>query len=130
MKKSNLILLIALIVLIGVVVVVYFHDKGETKSVFRDFVVEDTASIDKIFLADRNSSVTLERINNVWMVNGKYPARKDYINVLLTTMRNLEVTAPVPEAKLDKVLKDLSVTGIKTQIYQNGKLYKTYYVGG
>jgi len=130
MKKSNLVLLIVVIVLTIAVLVIYFWDNGKEQTVLRDFAVEDTASVDKIFLADRNSSVLLEKIDGVWMVNGEYRARKDYIFVLLSTMKKIEVTAPVSESKLDKVLKDLSVKGIKTQIYQNGELSKTYYVGG
>jgi hypothetical protein len=131
MKKTNLILLIALVIVIAIVAVIYFVDNKSETTVLRDFAVEDTASIDKIFLADKeNNSVTLERENGYWMVNGTYKARKDYINVLLTTIKKLEVSAPVPEAKLDKVLRDLSSKQIKCEIYQNGENTKTYYVGG
>lgn len=130
MKKSNVVLLIAVLVLTAIVLVVYFYEPPTEKIVLKDFAVEDTASIDKIFLADRNNSLLLEKVDGVWMVNGEFYARKDLINVLLTTIRNIEVSAPVSDAKLDKVLKDLSVTGIKTQIFQNGELVKTYYVGG
>jgi hypothetical protein len=130
MKKSNVVLLIIVVVLAAIVAVVYFWENADEQKVLRDFAVEDTASIDKIFLANRNSSVTLEKIDGVWMVNKEYLVRKDLINVLLSTIRNVEVSSPVPDAKLDKVLKDLSVTGIKAQIYQKGDLVKTYYVGG
>ncbi len=131
MKKTNVILLVAVLVLVGIVTVIYFAQNTDKKSVFRDFAVQDTASIDKIFMADKNNNtITLERDNQNWTVNGKYKARRDLINVLLTTMYKVEVSAPVPDAKLDKVLKDISVSGIKTEIYQNGELTKTYYVGG
>ncbi len=130
MKKSNLVLLIVVVVLTIAVVVIYFWDRGDTQAVYKDFAVEDTASVDKIFLADRNNSVLLEKINGVWMVNGKYNAREDFINVLLKTFHDIEVSAPVSKSKLDMVMKSLSVKGIKTQIYQNGDLTKTYYVGG
>ncbi|MDD2634366.1 MAG: DUF4340 domain-containing protein [Bacteroidales bacterium] len=131
MKKSNLVLLVVVVVLAIIVVILFFRNKHNPKSVLRDFAVEDTASINKIFLADKNNnSVKLEKIDGVWFVNDTYRARKDFVNVLLTTMKNVEVNAPVPEARLDKVLKELSVKGIKTEIYQDDKLTKTYYVGG
>lgn len=131
MKKSNLVLLVIVVVLTIIVVTLYFRNNVDKQSVLRDFAVEDTARITKIFLADKNdNSVKLEKIDGVWYVNDIYKARKDFINVLLTTIKNVEVNAPVPEASLDKVLKELSVKGIKTEIYQDDKLVKTYYVGG
>ncbi len=131
MKKTNLILLVAVVILAIIVAVVYFAQNTNKKSVFRDFALQDTASIDKVFMADKNNNtITLERKQNYWMVNNKYKARRDLMNILLETICKLEVSAPVPDAKLEKVLKDISVSGIKTEIYQNGKLAKTYYVGG
>ena len=131
MKKSNLVLLVVVVVLTILVVTLYLTKNIDKQSVLRDFAVEDTASISKIFLADKNNnSVTLERIDGVWYVNETYKARKDFIDVLLSTIKNVEVSAPVPEASLNKVLKDLSVTGIKAEIYVDDKIAKTYYVGG
>jgi len=131
MKKTNLILFISLIILLVLVVIIFLRQNSDSKKVLRDFAVQDTASIDKIFLADKsNKTILLERKGNYWTVNGTYKARRDFVDLLLETICKLEVNSPVPEAKLDKVLKDLSVTGIKTEIYQKGKLVKTYYVGG
>lgn len=131
MKKSNVVLLVVVLVLAIIVTVIYFSENTDKQKVYRDFAVEDTARINKIFLADKNNNaITLERKDGVWYVNDQYRARRDLINVLLTTIRNVEVSSPVPEATLDKVLKDLSVKGIKTEIYQDDKLVKTYYVGG
>lgn len=131
MKKSNLILLVIVGILTIVVITIYFWENNDKQRVYRDFAVEDTASINKIFLADKNNnSVTLERKGTGWIVNEKYEARRALINVLLTTIRNIEISSPVPKPRVEKVLKDLSVQGIKTEIYQNDKLVKTYYVGG
>jgi len=131
MKKTNLILFILLIITVAVVLLIFLRQNTDSKKVLRDFAVQDTASIDKIFMADKsNKTILLERKSNHWVVNNKYVARRDLVNLLLETMSKIEVNSPVPEAKLDKVLTDLSVTGIKTEIYQKGELVKTYYVGG
>lgn len=131
MKKTNIILLI-IVVLVGLIsLIVYYTQTKDTARVYRDFAVEDTASINKIFLADKQgNTITLERKDGYWMVNDKYKARRDLIDILLTTIKNLEVTMPVPESKLDFVLRSIAAYGIKTEIYQNNKLVKTYYVGG
>ncbi len=131
MKKTNLWLLITIVIILIVSLIVYFGKDNKKDAVYKDFAIQDTASVDKIFLANRNTSVLLERQDdNTWLLNKEYKARKDLVNLLLSTMYEIEVSSPVSEAKLDKVLKSLSVKGIKTQIYQNQKLTKTYYVGG
>lgn len=131
MKKTNLILFISLIILVVLVLIIFLRQNSDPKKVLRDFAVQDTASIDKIFLADKNNkTILLERKGNYWTVNGTYKARRDLVDLLLETICKLEVNSPVPEAKLDKVLSDISVSGIKTEIYQKGELVKTYYVGG
>ena len=131
MKKTNIILIVLVVLLAATVTIIYVVRNTDKKTVFRDFAVQDTASVDKIFLIDKNNnSILLERKENFWTANEIYKARRDFTNLLLETIKKLEVNAPVPDAKLDKVLKDLSVSGVKCEIYQHGELAKTYYIGG
>jgi hypothetical protein len=150
MKKNNIILLSGLLILLIVAGVLFFTQyeithvsengksklkierKHSTLKVLRDFAVEDTASVDKIFLADKaNNTVLLERQSEgKWEVNGEYPARKDFTNILLETIHRIEIANPVPKEKQEFVLRNLSGNSIKCEIYQNGELSKTYYVGG
>jgi len=131
MKKTNLLLLIVIVILVGVSIAIYFVRNYDSQSTLRDFAVEDTASINKIFLANKSgSAVTLERAGNHWTVNKQYTARHDFVNNLLTTIKKIEVSSPVSSAKMERVMKDLAVQGIKVEIYQDDELVKTYYVGG
>lgn len=149
MKRRNLILLIILIVLLVAAIIVFFtryhivsyESYGETHyrierikgtlKVLRDFAVNDTASINKIFLADKqNNTILLERKNDHWTVNGDNIARRDFVDVLLETIKDVEVAAPVPKSKLDYVLRSISTNSTKVEIYQDNTLVKTYYVGG
>jgi hypothetical protein len=149
MKKTTLYTLLVFVLLLAAAVIVFFNkyslvridqngekkwkieEKKGTLRVLRDFAVQDTASVDKIFLADKqNATILLERKDNYWTVNGKYRARKDFIEVLLETIHRVEVAEPVTETKVDHVLRRISTDGIKVEIYQQGKLSKTYYVGG
>lgn len=149
MKQQNKIILIVLLALLAVAIVIFltkyrivsFKEFGKTKfriekisgtlKVMRDFAVKDTASIDKIFMADKqNNTILLERKSNNWRVNGDYIARRDFVDVLLETICKIEVAAPVPKSKMDYVLRSLSTSSVKVEIYQAGKLAKVYYVGG
>ncbi len=122
------------IVLILVVVVGYFTITGQNGSIkkeLRDFAVEDTASVNKLFLVDKqNNSILLERKNGYWTVNKDYEARQDLVDLLLKTLHRIKVKEPVAKAAHDNVVKNLAVKSTKVEIYQNDKFIKTIYVGG
>jgi hypothetical protein len=108
------------------------NKKGTIKETLRDFAVEDTASVDKIFLADKQgNSVTLERNPNgiSWTVNGKYLARIDAIQTLLVTIRKVDIKEPVGKKAQDNIVKQLAADAVRCEIYSKGELVKAYYVG-
>ncbi|HET6226295.1 MAG TPA: hypothetical protein VFF27_08455 [Bacteroidia bacterium] len=107
------------------------NKKGTIKETLRDFAVEDTASITKIFLADKSlKSIILERKpGGTWMVNGKYIARADVMQTLMQTIKNVDVKEPVGNAAQDNIIKRLSGSAIKCEIYAGEELVKAYYVG-
>jgi hypothetical protein len=132
MKKKNLILFIILAVLVIALIIIYFVDNRKVKKIteFRNFAVEDTTSINKIFLASMNNeSVLLERHNGYWTANEKYIARRDLIDILLQTIKRVEVRERVRENQIKSVMTNIAAAGTKIEIYQNNKLVKTYYVG-
>ncbi|MEO6167545.1 MAG: DUF4340 domain-containing protein [Chitinophagales bacterium] len=98
----------------------------------KSFAVEDTAAIFKIFIADmEGKKVILQRGNNTWMVNNKYEVRNDYMKTLLSTIKRLNVSYPVPEAAEKTVITSLASSNKKVELYdKEGKAVKSYFVGG
>lgn len=133
MKKGTLIITLLVIVL-GVIAVVLLtkNSAGTIKPELKDFAVRDTASVDKIFMVKKtNEQVTLTRGDDgKWLVNNKYVVRQDAIDLLLKTIHRLRVKAPVSKSALDNVLKMMATRNTKVEIYSDGDLIKTYYVGG
>jgi hypothetical protein len=128
-------ILIAVIAILGILAgYLYLKDNtGTIKEELRNFAVEDTATITKIFLVDKaQKSVTLTRESKGrWKVNEKYYARRDLINVLLKTINLLEVKSPVSKASRDNVIIRLASGATKVEIYQGAdEPAKVYYVGG
>lgn len=122
--------LVLVLFLASIVLACRQGSKSTIKGTFSDFAVEDTASIDKIFLADKSDrTVLLERRPSDWMVNGKYTVRYDLINNLLNTIKKVSVMQFVPKTAVENILKELSVNSTKVEIYQKGKLTITYFVG-
>lgn len=124
--------IIILAVLIIVSAIIFFTKSNSTiKKELRDFAIEDTSTVDKIFMVDKaNQQVLLERKNGSWIVNDKYIARKDAIDILLKTMNRVEVKNPVSKSSFENVVSSLAAQSTKVEIYQNGEITKVYYVGG
>lgn len=130
--KNNRILIIAIVVLTIVVsYFIYTSDSRTLRGELSDFAVEDTAAIDKIFLADKLGHTSLlTRVSSTEWKIGEFVARQDAINNLLFTLKKMTVKAPVAKSMQSKVLKDMSGIGQrKIEIYSGGRLLKTIFVG-
>lgn len=130
--KRNRIIIISVVVLSIIALYLYFSStKGTIKKELRDFAVEDTASITKVFLVDkRNMTVSLEKKNRKWYVNDKHLARLDLVQILLKTIKRVDVKAPVANAAMKNIITSLAAKSTKVEIYSGEELLKTYYVGG
>ncbi len=131
MKKNKLsILLLILLIAVGIYVMVKNKNKSTLTGDETDFAVPDTASIDKIFIANKlGASALLEKKNGEWIINGKFPARKDALHLLFLTFMRTQIKFPAPQAAQENLLKDIASKGTKCEIYQNKKLSKTWYLG-
>ncbi|MBE9469521.1 MAG: DUF4340 domain-containing protein [Bacteroidetes bacterium] len=131
MKKNRKTIIIVIALFVIALFFYFTNSYSSIKKELRDFAVEDTASISKIFLVDKeNKQVTLVRENNHWTLNKEYIARRDIINLLLKTINRIGVKSPVSKAAEQNIIKNLAVKSTKIEIYQGEDLIKTYYVGG
>ncbi|GAB4290378.1 MAG: hypothetical protein Kow0068_15820 [Marinilabiliales bacterium] len=131
--KKNKILFLAVIIMaiISIILLIFKNPKSTIDENKRDFAIKDTASITKIFMVNKsNDKVLLTREKNYWVVNNKHKARKDAIAILMKTLYNMDVKAPVSKSKHNTVIRMLSGQSTKVEVYSNDKLMKTFYVGG
>lgn len=131
MKKNGII--IGLIIVLGIVTVIVVSRKSNSsiKRELRDFAVEDTASVDRIFMVRKdNQQVTLTRQADHWKVNDRYVVRTDAIDNLLKTLNRIRVKSPVSSSMLDNAVRMLATRNTKVEVYHKKKLLKTIYVGG
>ena len=132
MKKSSIIILAILVSLTGLSIYIY-KTKNKTSTIDKeasDFKFNDTAAIDKIFLADKEGKqVLVEKTVNGWMLNGKFHVRPDVIELLLYTIKSVEVKSPVSKNGKNTVIKIMSAKSTKIELYSKGKKVKQYFVG-
>ena len=132
MKKSSLIIISILLVLIAFSIYIY-KSKYKLSSVeedSRNFSFKDTAAITKIFIADKEGDkCSIERTKEGWLVNGKYKCRSEAILNLLEVIKNVEVKMSVPKQSKQNVIKFMTSNALKVEIYSEDNLVKQYYVG-
>lgn len=133
MKNNKGLLVVFAILALASIFFIYKNNFSTVKDELKNFAVSDTASISKIFLADRNGkSVTLLKKNGSWVLNDKYTPRRSNILNLLEVIYKIDVRTKVAKAAYNNVIKALASNGIKCEIYLNGKdrPERVFYVGG
>lgn len=145
MRKNKALVLITLVLAVVAAVLIYSRSNSTLNPAISDFAVPDTATITKIFMADKsNQKILLERASEgSWKLNGKYDALQENMNIFLNTLANISVREPVAKAAHDNILKMMAAKSVKVEIYQHRyrinigslqlfpheKLTKTYYIG-
>lgn len=148
MKKKNIILIAIVAVLLIIAGTLIGNNRylSSLRSEASDFTVYDTATITKLFFADKSGNkVVLERNGNSWMVNDEFVANQGLVNEMLYTLTRMRIKMPVSVRKSDNVVTRMATTNIKVEVYQNlprinlfnkVKLFyhetrsKVFYVGG
>lgn len=118
MKNKKLIII--LIILVPALIWFLLQNESTTlKDGESEFGIVDTASVTKVFIADKDvNSVLLERTSGGWILNNKYSTNPRLIDFLLGTMHKIKVKAPVPKVARDNVIKRMASIGIKVEVYQ------------
>ena len=136
MRKVKLILIIA-----GVAILAFMaftlsnQDDGNSRlssEALSDFAISDTASIDELILTDTegNEGVHLRREKGgEWQMDNGACVQQHLVQTMLATIKHIKVKSPVPSGSIENVNKNLTSHHRKVEIYQNGKIAKTWYVG-
>jgi len=122
MRKNKLLLLIIVIVAVVAVILVVSTGKrsGTISDSDKNFAVSDTASVSKIFLANKDGFRSLLERNpdgSGWTVNGQWEASTPMIDLLLTTICRIRPASPLPKAATENIIKRLAYNATKIEIY-------------
>lgn len=146
MKKRNIII-IAVVAAIGVAALVISLHGRRTATFSQDFHIEDTSTITRIFMADKQGGqVLLTKVaDSLWLVDNTYEANQPLVDMLLETLNTMRIRHQVNRNAVPTIIKDLSARAIKVEVYQKEpfinwfggkvqlfpreKLSVTYYVG-
>lgn len=131
MQKTFLYIVLLLVFGAGVYYFVFSNKSIYSKNE-ASFTVKDTSRVYKIFLVRTSGeSITLQRTDSGWTLNGTYKARKGTLNNFLRTISLQEALYPVPEKSHNSIVKALAGNSTKVEIYdRDGDPITVFYVGG
>ena len=120
MKKNRLAIIITSILIVIAAVLLWNNRYLTTlKGEAYDFTVRDTASVTRLFFADKSGNqVLLSRTNEGWKVNDKYDAQPVMIDNMLYTLDKMRIKMPVSLASHDNVITRMAGTNTKVEVYQ------------
>lgn len=148
MKKKSLIYIVIIAVLIVIAAILIGNNRylSTLRGEAADFTVYDTASITKLFFADKSGNkVLLQRTPEGWNVNNEYKANQNLINDMLYTLNRMRIKMPVSVKKSDNIVTNMASTNTKVEVYQmlprinlfnkiklfyHEKRSKVFYIGG
>jgi hypothetical protein len=130
--KKNLFLLIAILAL-GFGAWFSWKKAGRKSTLEKldlNFSVSDTAAIDRILIEPVQGTVSdLRRTENGWFINEKFKVAPVLMDVLLSTVRNVEMLRPLARNEARTALESMDKRGRKISVYVDGSLYKSYRLG-
>ena len=146
MKKNRLAIIItSLLIVIAAVLLWNNRYLTSLRGDAYDFTVRDTASVTRLFFADKSGNhVLLSRTDEGWKVNEKYDAQPKMVNNMLYTLDKMRIKMPVSLASHDNVITRMAGTNTKVEVYQivprinlfnkvklfpHEKLTKVFYIG-
>lgn len=97
-----------------------------------DFAIADTAAIGKVDISDAegNRAIISRGEDDIWMVNDKYRARKDAIDLILKTLHLIEIKHPVSAGSRENIIRMMAGRHNYVRIYdREGNFIKALYVG-
>ena len=121
MKKRNIIsiVIIAILVIIAGILIANNRYLSTLRGDAADFTVYDTASITRLFFADKSGNQTLlDRTDHGWTVNKDHHASQRMVNDMLYTLNRMRIKMPVSVKKSDNIITRMSGTNTKVEVYQ------------
>jgi hypothetical protein len=132
-EKRNVRLMISFVLLTAITVIAYWWLTSESTTIKIDkniFKVEDFKSIDQVVIESPSGKVELKYGSSKWLVNEKYEADRNLIDVLFATLQQAEPKRPVAASLKDSLVNVVKHEGVKVSLMSDDKSVKVFFVGG
>ncbi|HEX2933718.1 MAG TPA: hypothetical protein VHO72_00040 [Bacteroidales bacterium] len=118
--------IILLVALAAVAAYFWLSDKRGTMRVQNNyFAVKDTSEVTGIRILRGADTLLLQKLNNNWIVNGKYNARTKLMHQLLGLVSLIEVNTPAPKALKNDLISLYTKQPLQVIFYKGNKKPQT-----
>jgi len=129
-KRIGLVAVVIIVAFLGYLSSDLLSGKGKSDRTLDDFMVEDTASVDKIIISNSfGLSVTVLRGKEGWTTKEGECIQQEPLNNILHTFNKVSVKSFLPQAAIENVKNQIAIDYKKVEIFQKGKWVKTWYIG-
>lgn len=126
MKKYSFYILI-IAILATIVLVLVFNDKpGTITGSEKNFAITDTSNITKIRYIKNGEVMELTKPSSIWIVNKKYPAKKQLVNATLQFLQQFNVISAVPKEMTAKAIETLNEKSLQVTVEAENKILVQY----
>jgi hypothetical protein len=130
-EKRNIRLIISLFLLTAATVgVLWMNGRSDVSLDKNIFKLEDSKNIDRIVLESANEKINLKFNGTRWIVNEKYEADRNLVDVLFATIQQAEPKRPVSSLLRDSLSNALERNGVKVSFFGADKQALTFFAGG
>lgn len=94
----------------------------------KTFIPPDIGKIDRICITQQQQQLVLEKTEQGWTIPQRGPVQPERIAFMLAGMSKMERIAPVSNLYRDEIARDLVEKGRRIEIYQRGRLVRSFFM--
>jgi len=113
---------------IGLVVLVLYRSRFPFGRNNSSFAVVSQKEISKIELTEGGRKLSLVKVGEVWLINGKHETRKSGILFLLRILMEIKIKSPVSAELFVSEITDKGIGPVRVKVYEKRKLVKSFLV--
>jgi hypothetical protein len=133
MKKKSILLASSIIVLavLAFFATNFVRNRGKSDTELLDFKIKDPTTVNKIIITDASANrfEIIKTDENIWTDEKGDCITQEPVDMILETFKNIEFKGYVPENSRTSITKRMAASHTKVEIFQNGNLVKTWYIG-
>jgi len=134
-QHKNITLLVILGLLLSTSIILGITDISTTNTLSNKkfFSVQDTAKIDQILIRSAESpqeNIRLKKVDGTWMLHEKTKAEQHIVKILLSILRDAEVTRDVPASQQEEINEYIQTNGFFVELFEEGEVINSFYACG
>jgi hypothetical protein len=119
---------VLILLAIGLVIVVVYRGRMPFGSNNSFFAVEPQKEISKIELSEKGRELSLEKVGENWVINGKLETRKSGILFILRILEEMKIKSPVSSELFESEITAKGIEPVRIRVYEKRKLIKSFLV--